>query len=116
MLRSNRLLWHRRLLLHHQLLLLLLVRRIALLLWRRTAILGSLLAIVAMGQVFLLNLFYDVPVKIIAGELLLIAIALTVPYAPNLLRAALNRPAPTPVPPLAGPRMTMGTLICPPDM
>lgn len=71
-----------------------------LLLWRRTAILGSLLAIVAMGQVFLLNLFYDVPVKIIAGELLLIAIALTVPYAPNLLRAALNRPAPTPVPPL----------------
>lgn len=71
-----------------------------LLLWRRTAILGSLLAIVAMGQVFLLNLFYDVPVKIIAGELLLIAIALTVPYAPNLVRAALNRPTATPVPPL----------------
>lgn len=71
-----------------------------LLLWRRTAVLGSLVAIVAMGQVFLLNLFYDVPVKIIAGELLIIAIALTVPYAPNLLRAALNRPTATPVPPL----------------
>ncbi|WP_246208071.1 hypothetical protein [Tsukamurella spumae] len=71
-----------------------------LLLWRRTALLGSLLAIVAMAQVFLLNLFYDVPVKIVAGELLVVAVALTAPYLPNLLRVVFNRPAPTPVPPL----------------
>ncbi|MET9328123.1 hypothetical protein [Tsukamurella sp. NPDC003166] len=71
-----------------------------LLLWRRTALLGSLLAIVAMGQVFLLNLFYDVPVKIVSGELLVVAVALTAPYLPNLLRVVFNRPAPTPVPPL----------------
>ncbi|WP_191834207.1 hypothetical protein [Tsukamurella columbiensis] len=71
-----------------------------LLLWRRTAVLGSLVAIVAMAQVFLLNLFYDVPVKIVSGELLLVAIALTAPYVPNLLRAALNRPTATPVVPM----------------
>ncbi|TWS23432.1 hypothetical protein FK268_14185 [Tsukamurella sputi] len=71
-----------------------------LLLWRRTTLLGALIAIVAMGQVFLLNLFYDVPVKLVAGELLIVAVALTLPAAPNLLRVVFNRPAPTPVTPL----------------
>lgn len=71
-----------------------------LLLWRRTALLGALVAIVAMGQVFLLNLFYDVPVKIVAGELLIVAIALTARDLPNLLRVVFHRPAPVPVPPL----------------
>ncbi|WP_461166930.1 hypothetical protein [Tsukamurella serpentis] len=68
-----------------------------LLLWRRTSVIGALLAIVAMGQVFALNLFYDVPVKIVSGQLLIVAVALTWPFLPNLLRVALNRPPGPPV-------------------
>lgn len=75
-----------------------------LLLWKRTALLGALLAVVATVQIFLLNFFYDVPVKILATEQLVIAVGLTVRYWPNLLRAGTNRPAGPPVPdlPVAG--------------
>ncbi|MFN3008338.1 hypothetical protein [Mycolicibacterium wolinskyi] len=62
-----------------------------LLLWRRTWLMGALLAIVAMGQVFLLNLFYDVPVKQISGQLLLIAIGITAPYWRSLAAMLLQR-------------------------
>ncbi|WP_327146039.1 hypothetical protein [Nocardia sp. NBC_01327] len=67
-----------------------------LLLWKRTWLAGGLLAIVAMAQVFLLNLCYDVPVKILSGVLLATAIALTAPCWPNILRVLTNT---TPLPP-----------------
>ncbi|MCD0161582.1 hypothetical protein IHN63_09715 [Deinococcus sp. 6YEL10] len=44
-----------------------------LLLHRRTVTLGALMAAVTMTNVFALNLFYDVPVKLFSGHLLLIA-------------------------------------------
>lgn len=69
----------------------------ALLLWRRTWLLGALIAIVAMGQVFLLNLCYDVPVKQVSGQLLLIAVAITAPYWRPLARVVLQRGATEPV-------------------
>ena len=74
-----------------------------LLLFRRTQVLGLLLALVATTQVFLMNLFYDVPVKIVSGELVVVTIALLLPYLPNLLRVGLNRPGAEPVPPLPVP-------------
>ncbi|BDD81314.1 hypothetical protein TPB0596_10770 [Tsukamurella pulmonis] len=77
-----------------------------LLLWKRTSLLGALLAVVAAAQIFLLNFFYDVPVKIVATEQLLIALALTTRYWPNLLDVGLNRPVRGPVTdlPVAGAR------------
>lgn len=71
-----------------------------LLLLRRTTTLGLLLGVVAMTQVFLLNLLYDVPVKLVSGGLLLITAALLVPYLPNLRRVALNLGGVEPVPAL----------------
>lgn len=47
-----------------------------LLLWRRTATLGSLVAIGAMTNVVLINFCYDVPVKLYSSHLLLMAIAI----------------------------------------
>jgi uncharacterized membrane protein YphA (DoxX/SURF4 family) len=47
-----------------------------LMLWRRTTTLGSLLAIAVMANVFAVNLFYDVPVKLLSGHMLLMALAL----------------------------------------
>ena len=62
-----------------------------LLLWQRTWLLGALIAIVAMGQVFLLNLFFDVPVKLVSGQLLFIAIAITSPYWRSLAQLVFQR-------------------------
>jgi hypothetical protein len=50
----------------------------------RTATLGALLSLASMGQVFLLNMTYDVPVKILSFHLLLISIVLLVPQARRL--------------------------------
>lgn len=49
-----------------------------LLICRRTTLLGALLSVGAMGQVFLLNMCYDVPVKLMSGHLLLMALTLVV--------------------------------------
>lgn len=68
-----------------------------LLLWRRTWLLGALIAIVAMGQVFLLNLFYDVPVKLVSGQLLLIGVAITAPYWRSLAQLVFQRGTAEPV-------------------
>lgn len=62
-----------------------------LLLWNRTQLLGALGAVVAMAQVYVLNMTYDVPVKLAVGELLLVAIGITSPYWSNLMRVVLNR-------------------------
>ncbi|SKF81802.1 Uncharacterised protein [Mycobacteroides abscessus subsp. bolletii] len=62
-----------------------------LLLWNRTWVLGALGSVFAMAQVFLLNMTYDVPVKQVSGELFLIAVAITAPLWPNLVRVVFNR-------------------------
>lgn len=68
-----------------------------LLLWNRTWLLGALIAIGAMGQVFLLNLFYDVPVKLVSGQLLFISVAITTPYWRSLAQMVFQRGTPEPV-------------------
>lgn len=73
-----------------------------LLFWNRTATLGALLAAMSMAQVFLLNLSYDVPVKILSSHLLLLSLFLLAPQARRLADLLiLQRPAePTTPPPL----------------
>ncbi|MFD6195098.1 hypothetical protein ACFWE3_00180 [Mycobacteriaceae bacterium NPDC060252] len=68
-----------------------------LLLWNRTWVLGALGSVFAMAQVFLLNMTYDVPVKQVSGELFLIAVAVTAPLWPNLVRVVFNRSNTEPV-------------------
>ncbi len=55
----------------------------------RTRLAGALLSVVALTQILLLNLFYDVPVKLLAAELLVIAVVLVWPHRRALLRAVL---------------------------
>lgn len=65
----------------------------ALLLTRRTRTLGALLACGVMGNVFVMNLCYDIPVKIGSGTLLGLAMFLAALDAPRLLSMlVLNRP------------------------
>jgi hypothetical protein len=75
-----------------------------LLISRRTALLGALCTAGAALQVFLLNMCYDVPVKLMSGHLLLMALTLIVPDVPRLFRwFVLNRPTePRPLVPLFG--------------
>jgi hypothetical protein len=64
-----------------------------LLLFRRTTTLGALLVAGIMANVLMLNVSYDVPVKLGAFHVLLAAVALFVPDLPRLLRFfVLNRP------------------------
>lgn len=56
-----------------------------LLLWRRTSLLGALLSAAAMLQVFVLNLCYDVPVKLYSLHLLLMAVWLVLPELRRLV-------------------------------
>ncbi|WP_189067693.1 hypothetical protein [Deinococcus radiotolerans] len=58
-----------------------------LLLHRRTVTLGALVAAVTLTNVFALNLFYDVPVKLFSGHLLLAALLLLALDARRLLAA-----------------------------
>lgn len=50
----------------------------------RTATLGAMISLVSMLQVFILNMTFDVPVKILAGHLMLIALVLLAPQARKL--------------------------------
>lgn len=60
----------------------------------RTATLGALLSLVSMAQVFLLNMTYDVPVKILSFHLLLLSAVLLAPQARRLTDfLVLHRPA-----------------------
>jgi len=45
-----------------------------LLLWRRTALLGGLFSAAVMTNVMAINFFYDVPVKLFSGHLVLVAV------------------------------------------
>lgn len=73
-----------------------------LLIFNRTALLGALVSFAAMTQVFLLNMFYDVPVKLLSFHMLLMSIFLLAPHWQRLANVILlNRPAePVPVKPL----------------
>ncbi|GAA5512961.1 hypothetical protein Dcar01_01685 [Deinococcus carri] len=65
----------------------------ALLLFRRTSLPGALLGAGVMAYVFLLNLSYDVPVKLFSAHLLLFCLLLLIPFLPRLWALLLNRPA-----------------------
>lgn len=66
-----------------------------LLLFRRTTLLGALWTAGVMTNVVLLNLCYDVPVKIYSSHLLLMAIIIVAPHARDLAGyMLLNRPMP----------------------
>ncbi|MFD8155103.1 DoxX family protein [Streptomyces sp. NPDC059720] len=61
----------------------------------RTASLGALLSAAEMAQVLLLNMTFDVPVKVHSFQLLLLSLLLLAPHAPRLAEAALTeRPLP----------------------
>lgn len=71
-----------------------------LLLWRRTATLGALVAAAVLTNVVMLNFCYDVPVKLYSSQLLTIAILIAYPQLRRLLLTALGHAAPE-VPPRA---------------
>jgi hypothetical protein len=58
-----------------------------LLLFRRTALLGALLAMATMGNVVALNFCYDVPVKLYSSHLLVASLVILGPEVPRLFRA-----------------------------
>jgi hypothetical protein len=73
-----------------------------LLIFPRTTTLGALVAMADMTQVFMLNMTYDVPVKIFSFHLLLLAAFLLAPDLPRLLtllfrNQAVPPPAPSPI-------------------
>jgi uncharacterized membrane protein YphA (DoxX/SURF4 family) len=61
-----------------------------LLLWRRTATLGAVLVVAVMTNVVMLNLCYDVPVKLFATELLIMGALIARPGARRMIAAALG--------------------------
>ncbi|WP_039799407.1 hypothetical protein [Nocardia araoensis] len=68
----------------------------------RTATAGALLSLVSMAQVFVLNMTYDVPVKILSFHLLLLSLVVLAPQAGRLANVlVLERPSePAAQPPL----------------
>ncbi|WP_166969861.1 DoxX family protein [Brevibacterium atlanticum] len=64
---------------------------VILLLFRRTAWLGALIAAMDMSIVFLLNLTFDVPVKQLSGAMALAGLILLVPNLPRVVRFVLGR-------------------------
>ncbi len=65
-----------------------------LLLSRRTSLFGALLGAGVMAYVFLLNLSFDVPVKLFSAHLLLYCLLLLAPFWPRLWLFVTNRPVP----------------------
>ncbi len=57
-----------------------------LLITRRTTLLGALVAIVAMTQIFVLNMCFDVPVKLYSLHYLIMAIFLAAPELPRIVK------------------------------
>ncbi|WP_232252557.1 DoxX family membrane protein [Brevibacterium casei] len=68
-----------------------------LLLFRRTAWLGALLAAIDMSVVFLLNLTFDVPVKQLSGLMALVGLILLLPNIVRLGRFVVGLPTGPPV-------------------
>lgn len=66
---------------------------VLLIVWRRTCVLGAMVAAGVMLNVLMLNLCYDVPVKLYSMHLLLMSIMIILPDASRLLSVfVLNRP------------------------
>ena len=66
-----------------------------LILFRRTALLGGLLSAAVLTNILLMNLCYDVPVKLFSAHLLLMALFVVAPDAARLLNLfLLNAPVP----------------------
>jgi hypothetical protein len=60
----------------------------------RTATVGAILSLVSMAQVFVLNMTFDVPVKILSFHLLLLSMVLLAPQARRLANVlVMNRPS-----------------------
>jgi hypothetical protein len=55
-----------------------------LLVWPRTATLGALVSLASMTQVFVLNMTFDIPVKLLSFHLLLMSLVLLAPQAQRL--------------------------------
>jgi uncharacterized membrane protein YphA (DoxX/SURF4 family) len=73
-----------------------------LLLFRRTALPGALITAAVMMNIFALNMFYDVPVKLYSFHLLVMALVIAAPDLGRLFRfAVLYKPTDPPLP--AGP-------------
>ena len=68
-----------------------------LLFFPRTTLLGALTCLAATGEVFVLNMTYDVPVKLLSLHLVLMAVLLIAPYAGNLCDLLLRHRPLTPV-------------------
>lgn len=68
-----------------------------LLLFRRTALLGALLVCAVMTQVLMLNLCYDVPVKLYAAQTLIAGVVLVLPHARRLADIFLFNTAAQPI-------------------
>lgn len=84
-----------------------------LLLIPRTALAGVLLSLVSMAQVWVLNMTYDVPVKLLSFHLLLLCLVLLAPEARRLTLLLTGRaagPARTP-PAVRGPRATRAVVV-----
>lgn len=73
-----------------------------LLFWPRTATLGALISLASMAQVFMLNMTYDIPVKLLSLHLLLMSLVLLAPQAQRLanLLVLQTHSEPTSQPPL----------------
>ncbi|MCC5939756.1 MAG: hypothetical protein JJU34_20915 [Lunatimonas sp.] len=57
----------------------------ALLLFRRTVVIGALLSVAVTFNIFMVNMSFDVPVKILSGHLLLFSIVILWPYLRQLV-------------------------------
>jgi hypothetical protein len=55
-----------------------------LLVWTRTATLGALVSLASMAQVFMLNMTFDIPVKLLSFHLLIMSVVLLAPQAQRL--------------------------------
>jgi uncharacterized membrane protein YphA (DoxX/SURF4 family) len=56
----------------------------ALLFFRKTTLVGALLTLVVMGNVFIVNLCYDIPVKLFSFNLEMMALYIAFPYLKNI--------------------------------
>lgn len=83
-----------------------------LLLTPRLETLGALFAVPILTNVFLLNMDYGVPVKVLSSHLLLVAIFLAAPALPGIARLlVLRQPAPPIVPPALSSRRRVDRVV-----
>ena len=75
-----------------------------LLLWRRTSVIGALISAAVMTNVVMLNMAYDVPVKLFSMQLLLCALLILLPHARRVIAALLGHAVPEVAPRVRGSR------------